>query len=199
MRLFLIERLQRSHTIPYRVHPAAAILCLLSFLICCHHKASSTAATPVPQAMQQKATFAPDQVNTAGWDKAWTNLVNEVEQTFTPSLDRLTAVEVDLVVGNDGVEEDDLTLTVMDTAGNAIAAVTERVPVSDTDRVLFVMPKDGIVVTPGQTYRMKLSGGTTFGWKYVVGGYEKGAATFNGKRLLPDARSTFLFSTFGTH
>jgi hypothetical protein len=44
---------------------------------------------------------------------------------------------------------------------------------------------------------MKLSGGTTFGWKYVVGGYEKGDATFNGKPLLADARSTFLFRTFG--
>jgi hypothetical protein len=44
---------------------------------------------------------------------------------------------------------------------------------------------------------LKLSGGTTFGWKYVVAGYEKGAATFNGKPLLPGARSTFLFRTFG--
>jgi hypothetical protein len=37
-----------------------------------------------------------------------------------------------------------------------------------------------------------------FGWKYVVGGYENGAATFNGKPLLKQARSTFLFRTFGT-
>jgi hypothetical protein len=42
-----------------------------------------------------------------------------------------------------------------------------------------------------------LSGGITFGWKYVVGGYEKGEATFNGKPLLSQARSTFLFRTFG--
>jgi len=39
--------------------------------------------------------------------------------------------------------------------------------------------------------------GATFGWKYIGGGYEKGEATFNGKPLLPGARSTFLFRTFG--
>jgi len=32
-----------------------------------------------------------------------------------------------------------------------------------------------------------------FGWRYIVGGYQKGAATFNAKPLLPNARSTFLF------
>jgi hypothetical protein len=40
-----------------------------------------------------------------------------------------------------------------------------------------------------------------FGWKYVVGGYAKGSAAFNGFKgqpLLQDGRSTFLFRTFGT-
>lgn len=60
-----------------------------------------------------------------------------------------------------------------------------------------MMPKGGIEVSPGQPYRLKLSAGATFGWKYVVGGYEKGEATFNGKPLLPEARSSFLFRTFG--
>jgi hypothetical protein len=46
---------------------------------------------------------------------------------------------------------------------------------------------------------MRLSGGTTFGWEYVLGGYEKGAPTFNGRPPLPNARSTFLFRTFGTN
>lgn len=48
----------------------------------------------------QPASMTPDQVNTAGWDEGWTNLVNDVEQTFTPSLPRLAGVEVELVVGN---------------------------------------------------------------------------------------------------
>jgi hypothetical protein len=41
----------------------------------------------------------PDQVNMTGWDGAWTNLVNDVEQAFTPSVPKLMGVEVELVVG----------------------------------------------------------------------------------------------------
>ena len=139
----------------------------------------------------------PDQVNTARWDKAWTNLVNDAEQTFTPSLPRLLGVEVQLLVANPGEKDDELTLTVKDATGQTVAVVTQTVQASDCEHTLFVIPKDGIDVTPGQTYRLELTGGTLFGWKYVVGGYEKGAATFNGKPLLPKARSTFLFQTFG--
>lgn len=150
----------------------------------------------VPASVQQ-GSMTPDQVNTAGWDKAWTNLVNDVEQTFTPSLKRLVGVEVELVVGNAGAPEDHLTLTVLDATGRTVALVTENVQTADSDQVMFVIPEGGVEVTPGQTYRLKLSGGTTFGWKYIVGGYEKGAATFNGSPLLPEGRSTFLFQTFG--
>jgi hypothetical protein len=150
----------------------------------------------VPASVQQ-ASMTPDQVNTAGWDKGWTNLVNDVEQTFTPSLTRLEGVEVELVVGNAGAAEDPLTLTVLDATGRTLAVVTESVQTVDCAQVMFVIPKGGVEVKPGQTYRLKLSGGTTFGWKYIVGGYKKGAATFNGKPLLPKERSTFLFRTFG--
>ena len=149
----------------------------------------------VPASVQGSMT--PDQVNTAGWDKGWTNLVNDVEQTFTPSLTRLGGVEVQLVVSIADAAEDHLTLTVLDATGRTVAVVTESVQTADCDQVMFVIPKGGVKVTPGQTYRLKLSGGTTFGWKYIVGGYEKGAATLNGKPLLPKERSTFLFRTFG--
>ena len=140
----------------------------------------------------------PDQVNTDGSNKAWTNLVNDAEQTFTPSVTKLLGVEVELVVGNAGAEEDELTLTIMDAGGKAMANITQRVQTADSEHVLFVIPKGGVEVTPGETYRMKLSGGTTFGWKYIVSGYEKGSATFNGKPLLPQTRSTFLFRTLGS-
>src|SRR5215469_1937706 len=144
---------------------------------------------------KQRAIFTPDQVNTAGWDKAWTNVANDVEQSFTPSVNKLTAIEVGLLVGNGGVKEDDLMLIVTDSGGHTLATISERIPTADCDRVLFVMPMGGIDVTAGGTYRIRLSGGTTFGWKYVVGGYEQGEATFNGKPLLPNARTTFLFRT----
>jgi hypothetical protein len=144
----------------------------------------------------QQALMTPDQVNTAGWNKAWTNLVNDVEQTFKPTFTRLVGVEVELVVGNAGAPEDELTLTVLDATGQTVAVVTENVQAASCDHVMFLVPKGGVEVIPGQTYRLKLSGGTTFGWKYVQGGYEEGAATFNGKPLLPKERSTFLFRTF---
>ncbi|HXY50280.1 MAG TPA: hypothetical protein VEI01_12570 [Terriglobales bacterium] len=136
-------------------------------------------------------------MNTAGWDKAWTNLVNDAEQSFVPSLPSLAGVEVELVVGNAGAAEDELTLTILDAAGQTLAAVTKTVATSNSDHVWFVIPGGGAEVSPGQIYRLKLTGGTTFGWKYVVGGYNKGEATFNGKPLLPGTRSTFLFRTFG--
>jgi hypothetical protein len=109
----------------------------------------------------------------------------------------LLGVEVELVVGNAGPADDDLTLTVMDASGQTVAVVTQTVEASACEHAMFVVPKNGIDVIPGQTYRLKLTGGMLFGWKYVVGGYEKGAATFNGKPLLPKARSTFLFRTYG--
>lgn len=143
------------------------------------------------------SSMKPDQVNTTGWNRAWTNLANDVQQSFTPSMPKLLAVEVDLLVGNPGPSEDELTLTVLDAKGHELAVVTETVQASHCDHAIFVISKHGIDVQPGQTYRIKLSGGMLFGWKYIVGGYQKGAATFNGRPLLAQARSTFLFQTFG--
>ena len=139
----------------------------------------------------------PDQVNTAGWDKAWTNLLNVAEQSFTSSLPKLLGVEVELVVGNPGESEEELTLTIVDANEKELAAVTEKIQTANSERVIFLMPTDGVDLSPGQIYRLRLTGGATFGWKYIVGGYENGEATFNGKPLLQDARSTFLFRTFG--
>jgi hypothetical protein len=152
---------------------------------------------PAMAAVVPGTSMKPDQMNAARWDKAWTNLVNDAEQTFTLSLPRLLGVEVELVVANPGPADDELTLTVMDMKGQTLAVVTQTVQASDCEHMLFVIPKDGIDLIPGQAYRLKLSGETLFGWNYVVGRYEKGAATFNRKPLLPKARSTFLFQTFG--
>jgi len=139
----------------------------------------------------------PDQVNTAGWDKAWTNLFNVAEQSFTPSLPKLLGVEVELVVGNPGRPEDELTLTIVDANDKELAVVTQKIQTANPEHVMFLMPTDGVELSPGQTYRLRLTGGASFGWKYVIGGYENGEATFNGNPLLAQARSTFLFRTFG--
>jgi len=54
----------------------------------------------------------PDQANIAPWDKAWTNLLNDVRQTFKPSLPSLTRVEVELVVANAGPAEGEVVMSV---------------------------------------------------------------------------------------
>ena len=171
------------------------IACIFSATLGCNHHV--TATTPAnPPTPSEKTAMQVDQANTAGWDKAWTNLVNDVEQSFTPSMPRLQAVEVDLVVGNPE-PADELTLRVLDGKGNVLALVPQKVLSQDAERVIFTMPENGVELSPGQLYRLRLSGGITFGWKYIVGGYEHGEATFNGHPLLAQARSTFLFRTFG--
>jgi hypothetical protein len=151
---------------------------------------------PAPGKPPQSMT--PDQSNNAPWDKGWTNLVNDVRQTFIPSLPTLTGVEVELVVANPGQPDDSVTLTLLDSTGAVLADVSKTVAVAECRHVLFIFPNGGLEVSPGQVYSIRLNGSTFFGWKYVAGGYAKGAASFNGKPLLPDARSTFLFRTFGT-
>ena len=129
---------------------------------------------------------------------AWTNLVNDVRKTFRPTMPKLTSVEVNLAVANPGPQEEDVTLHVLNAAGEVLATVSRSVPVIESGHALFVFPEGGVPVTPGEVYSIRLSGEYLFGWKYVVGGYENGEASFNGRPLLPDARSTFLFRTFGT-
>lgn len=140
-----------------------------------------------------------DQANDAPWTGAWTSLFNVLQQSFTPSLPRLTGVEVEMAVANPGPKSGELNLTVMDKEGVALAVVSKTVPLDDCSHVLFILPRGGLAISPGQIYRIGLSSvGSPFGWKYVVGGYRNGDASFNGRPLLQNARSSFLFRTFGT-
>lgn len=162
----------------------------------CRHQAVTSPILPITP-RSEPVPMEVDQVNTAGWDKAWTNLSNDTEESFTPSLPRLTGVEVELIVGNPGEPDDELTLTIRDARHQELTTVTQIVKVHDADHVMFLMPDGGVPINPGSVYAIQVRGGVTFGWKYVVGGYDGGEATFNGKPLLLDARSTFLFRTFG--
>lgn len=146
-----------------------------------------------------RAYMTPDQANNAPWKNTWTNLVNDVRQTFTPSLPRLTRIEVELVVANPGPSDEEVMMFLQDAEGETLANVSKTVPVADCGHVLFVFPNGGVQVSPGQVYSIRLSSGSLYGWKYVVGGYPKGEVWFNNKPLLPDARSTFLFRTFGAN
>lgn len=145
-----------------------------------------------------QSTMKPDQVNTAPWQNAWTNLNNFVRQTFTPSRRRLTGVEVELVVANPGPDSAEISMMVLNQAGESVAQISKIVSAAECGHVLFVFPRGGLRVAPGQVYSIALSGGDNrFGWKYVLGGYGRGAAFFNDRPLLKDAHSTFLFRTYG--
>jgi hypothetical protein len=178
---------------------AALGICFLALVTFSDTRDPSSPGAPAPSASPAKHhAMMLDQENTAVWKNAWTNVVNDVQQSFTPSLPKLAAAEVELVLANPGPPEDALTMTVMDSGGRSMAVVSKTVAAADCAQVLFVFRNGGVKISPGQLYSLRLSGGATFGWKYVVGGYENGSASFNGQPLLRDARSTFLFKTFGT-
>ena len=163
---------------------------LMSFWLATIFAAGTAWAQGVPPALEQ------DQANDAPWQNGWVNLQNDARQWFSPSVPRLDAVEVELVVANPGPSFDTLTLRVLSPGGAMLAEVERPVHDGEAGRTLFLLPPKGVEVVPGNAYQIQLSGGALFGWKYVAGGYEGGAATFNGKPLLPGTRSTFLFRTY---
>jgi len=138
-----------------------------------------------------------DQSSEAPWTHGWTNLVNNVRQTFTPSLPKLTKVDVELVEANPGETSDQITLMVLNTQDSILAEVSKPLSASDCSHVSFVLPNGGLNVSTGKRYGIRLVGGTLLGWKYVEDGYPNGSATFNAKPLLPNHRSSFLFRTYG--
>jgi hypothetical protein len=142
-----------------------------------------------------------DQANTAPWKDAWMNVHNVLRQEFRPSLPTLTGVEVELVVANPGTASAEINMMLLDRDDKGLAAVRKTVPTAECRHVLFLLPKGGLRLTPGKVYSITLSSvGSVFGWKYVVGGYANGAASFHGfpgRPLLPHAHSSFLFRTFG--
>lgn len=141
----------------------------------------------------------PDQSNTATWTNAWANLLNNAQQTFTPSLSTLTSVEVELVVANPGPPDEEVTLDLLNAEGEVLAVISRTVPVEDCGHVQFFFPGGGRQVSPGQAYSIRLRGSGLLGWKYVTGGYKNGDASLSGKPLVPNNRSTFLFRTFGAN
>jgi hypothetical protein len=153
------------------------------------------------------ALMTPDQANIVPWANASMNVHSLLRQTFTPSLPRLTGIEVELVAANPGPASGEVTMMLVrrasDRSEDLLAHISKNVPAADCGHVLFLLPKGGLQVSPGQVYSIALSSvGSVFGWKYVRGGYANGSASFqgfDGRPLSPDTRSTFLFRTFGVN
>jgi hypothetical protein len=163
----------------------------ITFTVTVHVKPKNMRSEPL-------ALLLPDQANAAPWQNAWTNLNNFARQSFIPSRPRLTGVEVELVVANPGPASAEVSMMILNAAGVGVASVSKTVAAADCEHVMFLFPRGGLPVTPGQVYSIALSGGDNiFGWKYVVADYGKGAAFFNNKPLMKHRRSTFLFRTFG--
>jgi hypothetical protein len=110
------------------------------------------------------ALMTPDQANIVPWANASMNVHSLLRQTFTPSLPRLTGVEVELVVANPGPSDDELTMYLGNAEGEVLAVVSKTVPVADCRHVLVVFPNGGLQVFPGQVYSIRLSGSSVFGW-----------------------------------
>ena len=80
----------------------------------------------VPAALPaQRPAMKLDQANTVTWQNAWTNLLNDVRQSFTPSLPKLVAVEVELVTANPGPSADTLTMKLVGPTGRPVAIVSK--------------------------------------------------------------------------
>jgi hypothetical protein len=105
------------------------------------------AAVPVPLPAQRPAIKL-HQANTTTWQNAWTNLLNDVRQSFTPSLPKLVAVEVELAVANSGPLAATLTMTLVDPTGRPVAIVSKTVQTADAEHALFVFPEGGVRSRP---------------------------------------------------
>jgi hypothetical protein len=147
-----------------------------------------------------RANLRTDQANMEPWRNQWVNVDNVLRESFVPSLPNLTAVEVELLAVHPGPPATgDIHMMILDERKKMmVASLSKTVSADDCSHVLFLLPRGGLQVSPGQVYTIQLNGGV-FGWKYVVGGYREGAASapHGSNPPLPDIRSTFLFKTFG--
>jgi hypothetical protein len=156
------------------------------------------------------ANLRRDTENRGPWQGRWANpaispnkrFASMLSETFVPSLGNLTAVEVELVAAHPGPPATgDIEIQLSSNTSKPVADVWKTVSTEDCSHVLFLLPKGGVQVSRGNVYTLRLTEfDGLFGWKYVVGGYRKGAASAPDGSIppLPDARSTFLLKTFGT-
>ena len=89
------------------------------------------------------ASMTPDQANTASWKNAWRNLLNDVQQTFTPTLPRLTRVEVELGWQTRAHPMARSRCFPGKCRGRSVGGCIKTVPVAACGHVQFVLPNGG--------------------------------------------------------
>src|SRR5690348_937940 len=147
------------HQLPRRLATFTGLCCVALVNSSCRQRSAVAVPPPLVSSPELRLSMTPDQANTATWQNAWTNIVNDVRQTFTPSLPKLAAVDVQLVLANPGPPDDRLTLALFDSEEHAIGIVSKTVLASNCEHVLFIFPDGGANVAPGQLYTLRLSGG----------------------------------------
>jgi DNA-binding beta-propeller fold protein YncE len=141
-----------------------------------------------------------DQVNNPDWTGGATNFVpvNQVSQTFVPSLPYLRVVEVALMTGNPGQGDDQVTLKILGFGNQELTSITANIPEGFDGFWRFNLPGEGISVTPGEpiTILLQDTGKVTFWWKYNTGNpYLAGQAYVYGS---PFNNFDFFFKTYGS-
>lgn len=138
-----------------------------------------------------------DQVNDPEWKGEAVNIipVNNVGQTFTPSLPILVAVEIGLRTGNPGRGGDTVTMNILD-KGKQLFSGSVTIPEGFGDFLRFDM-KPPLAVGVGKTLTIEVrdNGKNVFHWKYSSGNtYGRGNALFLGR---PFNTNDFYFRTYG--
>jgi hypothetical protein len=139
-----------------------------------------------------------DQENNPAWTGGAVNIasVNQVSQSFTPSLPCLVAVEVGLMTGNPGRGGDQVTLIILTSGGQQLASASYSIPEGFNGFWRFDLPN--VAITPGQPVTIQLldTNKIVFFWKYADGSqYTGGQAFFYGAAF---GNNDFLFKTYGT-
>ena len=139
-----------------------------------------------------------DQENNPVWAGAAVNIVpaNHVGQTFTPTMPRLAALEVNLITGNSGRGADQVTMQILK-SGEPTFTTTATIPEGFHGWWRFDLPRGCLAVVPGEplTIQIKDTNSAAFFWKYAGNNpYPRGEALFGGASF---ATNDFFFRTFG--
>jgi hypothetical protein len=136
-----------------------------------------------------------DQRNLPEWGGSWTNIEagNEATQTFTPSFNTLTRVDIDVVTGNPQYGDDYVTVEIWRNS-TLLGSASQLVRTGYEGLLQFVF-KSPVSTTPGETLRLVVRDRTlTMGWKYGGNTYSGGIYIHHGVEY---PNYDFFFQTWG--